>query len=511
MSAYNTPIIRNPPRSWGWRGIREGLALSNKLSKDCVLTTLGMAFFWPAIHNQVLYPLILTFNKAGGTAFYFYLVYALIAIVTSLLLLASHLRKSRLLDSRPAVLAMGAIGTLGFAAMARFGFESAASTAAIGVGAAMYAAFVVMYFNFWSVRVIGNSTDVIKSIVTSYLIACLLQALRLVVGMHTAVFGLGCTVLTVTCAGLVPLTAIAVTVDESLRGLKGYPLRLIGLAFLLLCLLLAGIALTNPPMATNSYPPTTRAVMYAGCAAMCAVIIAISHKGSHTPYRAALLTLAFLAMTSIVCMLMTGFAVMPFDYVGNFPLIGCKIVIEMFLWALVLHNARHRRLPLAAMVCAYLVFVIFVPNLVSASTLHLGVFESAEDVVLLSTMSVSAMIVCVVLNLMLAALLFGDKGDGEDARAVDAGADATQAIDPLEEAFDAFQHDHELSNRQMDVVRLAYRNWTSKRIGEELFISEGTVKTHLKAIYKRADLHSKQDLIDAVDALRQTGQEKGTS
>lgn len=473
---------------------------------------LGMAFFWPAIHNQVLYPLTLTFNKtSGGTAFYFYLVYALIAIVTTLLLLASRLRKSRLLDSRPVVLAFGIIGAIGFLSMAHFGFESIASTAAIGVGAAMYAVFVVVYFNFWSVRIIGNARDVIMSTVTSYLVACLLQALRLALGVHTVVYGFACTALTVTCAQLVALDPLVAPMGESLQSLREYPFKLIGLGFMLLCLLLTGIALTNPPMATNSYPPITRAVMYAGCVVMCAVVLVIRRFGSRAPYRAALLTLAFLAMVSIVCMLMTGFAVVPFDYVGNFPLIGCKIVIEMFLWALVLHNARRKHLPLSTMMCAYLVIIIFAPNMVSASTLHLGIFESAADIVLLGTMTVSALIVCIVLNLMLAVLLFGGKRDTEPAHELTPAAvvTTTVATDPLEDAFTAFQHEHELSDRQMDVVRLAYRNWTSKRIGEELFISEGTVKTHLKTIYKRTDLHSKQDIIDAVDARKKTKQKKG--
>ena len=245
--------------------------------------------------------------------------------------------------------------------------------------------------------------------------------------------------------------------------------------------------------------------MHTGCAAICVVVIVIRRLGSRAPYRAALLTLAFLAMLSIACMLMTGFAVVPFDYVGNFPLIACKIVIEMFLWALVLHNARRKHLPLSAMVCAYLVLIIFVPNLISAATLHLGWFETAEDVVLLGTMTVSALIVCIVLNLMLAALLFGGKRDAEaphEQAAASSEPVAPETIDPLEEAFCTFQGEFRFSDRQMDVARLAYRNWTSKRIGEELFISEGTVKTHLKAIYKRADLHSKQDLIDAVDTRK---------
>ena len=36
-------------------------------------------------------------------------------------------------------------------------------------------------------------------------------------------------------------------------------------------------------------------------------------------------------------------------------------------------------------------------------------------------------------------------------------------------------------------------------IGDELFISETTVKTHIRHIYAKLDVHNKQDLLSAAD------------
>ena len=59
-----------------------------------------------------------------------------------------------------------------------------------------------------------------------------------------------------------------------------------------------------------------------------------------------------------------------------------------------------------------------------------------------------------------------------------------------------------LTQREKDVAVLTYRGLSAKRISEELFVSESTVKTHQSHIYRKLDIHRKQDFIAYVDALR---------
>ncbi len=40
---------------------------------------------------------------------------------------------------------------------------------------------------------------------------------------------------------------------------------------------------------------------------------------------------------------------------------------------------------------------------------------------------------------------------------------------------------------------------SAARIQEELFISKGTVSTHLRHIYQKMDVHSKQELLDVIE------------
>jgi DNA-binding CsgD family transcriptional regulator len=62
--------------------------------------------------------------------------------------------------------------------------------------------------------------------------------------------------------------------------------------------------------------------------------------------------------------------------------------------------------------------------------------------------------------------------------------------------------DAELTSRELEVVLLASRGYSGKKIAESLFLSEQTVKNHLSSIYRKLGLHSKQGLINLIDSYR---------
>jgi len=79
------------------------------------------------------------------------------------------------------------------------------------------------------------------------------------------------------------------------------------------------------------------------------------------------------------------------------------------------------------------------------------------------------------------------------------GADADSELADVLESLSA---EYELSKREAELVEFAYRNLSARRIAQELFIAESTVYTHLKRIYRKTGVHSKQELIDLIDARR---------
>ncbi|MCD8315793.1 MAG: helix-turn-helix transcriptional regulator [Eggerthellaceae bacterium] len=59
-----------------------------------------------------------------------------------------------------------------------------------------------------------------------------------------------------------------------------------------------------------------------------------------------------------------------------------------------------------------------------------------------------------------------------------------------------------LSPKETEVMTLFAKGRSAARIQEELFISKGTVSTHLRHIYQKLDVHSKQEMLDLIDGIK---------
>ena len=78
---------------------------------------------------------------------------------------------------------------------------------------------------------------------------------------------------------------------------------------------------------------------------------------------------------------------------------------------------------------------------------------------------------------------------GNDGSAEEAGAE--QPGDPYEAIGVEFQ----LSQRELEVLRLLAEGRSAKYVSEELVISFNTARSHIRHIYEKLDVHSKQELI----------------
>lgn len=59
-----------------------------------------------------------------------------------------------------------------------------------------------------------------------------------------------------------------------------------------------------------------------------------------------------------------------------------------------------------------------------------------------------------------------------------------------------------LTPKETEIMILYAKGRTSKHIQDELFISRGTVTTHLRHIYQKLDVHDKQEMIDRIEGWR---------
>ena len=72
-------------------------------------------------------------------------------------------------------------------------------------------------------------------------------------------------------------------------------------------------------------------------------------------------------------------------------------------------------------------------------------------------------------------------------------------VQSIEESCENVIRRFGLTPREGDVLRLLARGRTSPVIQEKLFLSHNTVKTHVRHIYAKMDIHSQQELIDIVE------------
>ncbi|MSA93702.1 LuxR family transcriptional regulator [Gordonibacter urolithinfaciens] len=74
------------------------------------------------------------------------------------------------------------------------------------------------------------------------------------------------------------------------------------------------------------------------------------------------------------------------------------------------------------------------------------------------------------------------------------------AADDAEQAlYAAIAEDYGLTRREAEVLPFLARGRSAKVIAEALFVSESTVRTHIRRILEKTDLHSKQQVIDLIE------------
>lgn len=118
--------------------------------------------------------------------------------------------------------------------------------------------------------------------------------------------------------------------------------------------------------------------------------------------------------------------------------------------------------------------------------------------------------------LIVASILFFNRAfgeprlDGGSPAGIDAGADPLagptgEPASPIDaasleaertELVDSVLAGYHLTERELEVAELLADGNSQKKIAETLFLSLGTVQSHIKSIYRKLDIHSRQEFID---------------
>jgi ATP/maltotriose-dependent transcriptional regulator MalT len=64
------------------------------------------------------------------------------------------------------------------------------------------------------------------------------------------------------------------------------------------------------------------------------------------------------------------------------------------------------------------------------------------------------------------------------------------------------QYEEDLSDRELAVLRLLATDLTQREIGEALYVSFNTIKTHVKSIFRKLDVAARADAVSRARELR---------
>lgn len=167
--------------------------------------------------------------------------------------------------------------------------------------------------------------------------------------------------------------------------------------------------------------------------------------------------------------------------------IAIRVCLIMYLWVTLAFASYHDRID------PYLTFSIFGLLGVTLIGLRLFDYRSLFDFLVQENLLGATVAVMLFFAICVGAVLF------VRSHSKDVSSAAEGEIANYEERQKKTLSSFSLTEREVEVAFLAAKGYSAKRIAEELFLSEYTVKNHLGSIYRKVGVKSKQELIKYLD------------
>ena len=157
-----------------------------------------------------------------------------------------------------------------------------------------------------------------------------------------------------------------------------------------------------------------------------------------------------------------------------------------------------------ATVCAVVLVPEFACAAVGYGSAPLLAFASAEGLPVVPWASL-AVVTCIALYSIVRLGVSEPAGTPEGTHLAEPSAVENDDEDLLpaqiDRALAAIARQYGLTRREADVARYLYRGLGAKAIAEKEYLSINTVQTHCKALYSKLGIHSRKELVEAVDTF----------
>lgn len=191
-----------------------------------------------------------------------------------------------------------------------------------------------------------------------------------------------------------------------------------------------------------------------------------------------------------------GFLLLPLIWnaaggiVNSFAQLG-SMVAGIILWCMIADCAHDTKLPSTLLFA----LALLCTNCAQLAGTIIG-FANAETLKQGDLVLTTVALVAVYLLLMMALFLFKDKtliGNEEKV------ADPLKPELLLADRCDSIAKEHQFTPRETETFHLLAQGYTLPTISEKMFVSENTIKSHVKSIYQKLGIHVRAELIDLVN------------
>lgn len=472
--------------------------------KKCAPLIVGLALLWFSFHASPYYPFSLSpdFSQGGASAISGRHIAYTVAFVLALAGIYATLARKELSPKRtPVLFAAAAIaGFVGCALQMASPLFDGAQHVTLGISlalVALYAACALMAGFGAASRM--KPAEAAFSVAASYCLFGVVWAAALLCGATALrIFSALCPLLAIPCFVVASRTGARPSAGSVSRSLSALPWSVVALCLVFIYFGVISVrAFTTMEMggfyagALGAAPQTITALAGTVICALLAWIF-VSKDISPSTLVTAFATLALVYMAALLVVLL-GDQTQGATLAGKRILVAAEHCVEVLLAIVLVMEAARRNISASLLSTLYGVAVLAIPQFITLDVMYQsGVLESLSHMSLVTPLAaVGAFAVaaaCIVLLMRFSMRT--------------AAQASTQADGWQEELCRQALAGHDITQREMNVAVLTYRGHSAKRIAEELLVSESTVKAHLTHIYRKLDVHTKQELIALIDGYR---------
>lgn len=483
---------------------------------------MGMGTAWLPVLERLLYPL--TFISGSKNDLMVYLlnaIYYIIVIAFTLALAIASCRLKRMpLRAKTeglVLLVTGLCASFGVLVIWVADVSTLlGSIAAVG-GTIAVALYFPLHFVFWGSRISQSesSKHALTDAMLSFAFTAALFMLYGIFDIRVVSLAAAFPALSAVLGFLFATRCKLVRRSEALQTKALWQSGMFTLCLILLLLCNVAIAYLNNSAVLHADMPY-RWLSFCGDVLVALIIAALylPNRKTRRPTMSAflLVTLVFVALLLI--------AVLTSDNLlqqGTIPLHCANAVLIVFGWLMIVRASSRQNRGLVSFMSFYLAFAVLIPRFLQAIIMYepnyVTMISQSLDrfvVIALITLLAVGLILFVTMKdlwTMIDAAPNSEKHEAEACGSSEAAPsdlsdeylDAARRAARYEIVLTMLQESASLSDREMDVARLALENYSAKKMADSLYVSVNTIYSHLKSIYRKTGVHSREEFIAFVD------------